>query len=236
MADLSKSSGYVPLAVFLDMNKRYIEYNKAHPTAKAKIIYIDSKRIDYVNAATFENMQYRYDRYKASNGGQMPSIVYFLPADKRVTSPEQDVEEVKRVVGAIQARMEAVLGQFNSFTEFYNKSKGRGYKYYYDDVYTLEQEITRFINKQGLNCSDAAQLFGALAKEMGYSWRYVHVQCQSGGHIRAQIKGKEFSDWTRVDPAACISVGSQYPISRVWCDNNTAYVTTASWILIDDGA
>ena len=47
---------------------------------------------------------------------------------------------------------------------------------------------------------------------MGYEARYVHVQCKEGGHIRGQIKGHEFSDWTRIDPAAALSVNSQYPI------------------------
>jgi hypothetical protein len=228
MGDLSNSAGYIPLAVFLDMNKRYIDYNKTHST-KASKIYIEPKRVDFVDSKTFENMQYRYDQYVAKNG-KKPSVVYFLPASKRTPV------KPSRVVGNIQKQLEEAVGQFNNFTEFYNKSKGRGYAYYFNDVYTLQEEINRYKNKQGLNCSDAAQLFGALAKEMGYEWRYVHVQCSSGGHIRAQIRGKEFSDWTRLDPAACISVGSQYPISRVWCDNNTAYVTTASWILIDDGA
>ena len=235
MADLSKSNGYVPLATFLDMNTRYINYVKKVGTKPSKIYISLAKPVDYVDASTFENMQFRYDNYVKINN-KRPSILYFLSPEKRTSTVTEEVQEVKRVVGTIQGRLEAVLGQFNSFTEFYNKAKGRGYKYYYNDVYTLETEIVRFINKQGLNCSDAAQLFGALAKEMGYEWRYVHVQCSSGGHIRAQIRGKEFSDWSRVDPAACISVGSQYSLGNVWCDYDNAYVTTASWILIDDGA
>lgn len=235
MADLSKSNGYVPLAVFLDMNKRFLAYKKSTGQIPSKIYINISKPIDYVDANTFENMQFRYDNYVKINGNR-PAILYFLAPEKRTTTVTEEVQEVKRVVGTIQGRMEVALGQFNNFTEFYNKAKGRGYKYYYDDVYTLETEIVRFINKQGINCSDAAQLFGALAKEMGYEWRYVHVQCTSGGHIRAQIRGKEFSDWTRVDPAACISVGSQYPIGQVWCDYDNAHLESATWILIDDGA
>jgi hypothetical protein len=221
--DVSKSGGAVPLAVFQDMMNRVAAYVKANGS-NPSIVYLKSGAAgDYVPYTTFADMRDRYAAYK-SNTGNYPALVYYV-----APTPV-------RTVGQIQAQLEAAVGQFNNFTEFYNKSKGRGYSYYYNDVKTLTQEIAAYKNKTGLNCSDAAQLFTALAKEMGYLTRYVHVMCNSGGHIRMQILGKEFSSWTRVDPAACISVGSQYPIGQVWCDYDNAHIETSNWILVDDGA
>ena len=49
------------------------------------------------------------------------------------------------------------------------------------------------------------ELCHALAIEMGYEVEYIHVMCKQGGHIRGQIKGHEFKNWTKIDPAAAIS-------------------------------
>lgn len=222
LVDISKSGGAVPLAVFQDMMKRVDAYVLAKKATPA-IVYVVTGKGDYVPFTTFTDMKNRYNAYKRTTGNY-PALIYY-------TKPVP-----KRTVGALQGQLEAFLGQFNNFTEFYNKCKGRGYSYYYNDVKTLSQEIAALKAKTGMNCSDASQLFTALAKEMGYETRYVHVMCKNGGHIRMQIKGKEFSDWTRVDPAACLSVGSQYPIGQVWCDYDNAHVETENWILVDDGA
>jgi hypothetical protein len=221
-SDLSKTTGAVPLTVFQDMMTRHDNYKKNNGV-EPDIIYIKSGGGDYVTDSCFEDMRKRYDAYKVNNGVE-PSLVYFV-----APTPA-------RVVGPIQGRLEAVIGQFDNFTAFYNKSKGRGYKSYYNDVLLPEQEIQAYINKSGMNCTDGTQLFVMLAQEMGYQTKYVHVQCQSGGHVRMQIYGKEFTSWTRLDPAACMSVGSQYDIGQVWCDYSNAHIETDSWLLIDDGA
>lgn len=221
MADLSKTKGYVPLAMFLDMNKRFKDYNKSHDP-DATIVYLDSKKVDFVTAETFKQMQYRFDQYKLAHNNAMPTVVYFqkpVAMDTTVTPAPTE-----RKVGALQSRLEAIVGRFNTFTEFYNKSKGRGYKYYYNDCKTLEEEIIAYKNKSGLNCADAVQLFAHLAMEMGYKVAYEHCQCKTGGHMRLLIDGKEFGNhgddsrnWKLIDPAACLSVGSQYAIGNVWC-------------------
>ena len=222
MADLSNTNGYVTKARFEDMMLRVAAYINNRGVTPS-LIYIDSSREDYVDWDTYEDMFQRWAAYPGNNGGQWPTKVYF------------QAPTVTRTVGPIQAKLEAFLGQFNSWTEYYNKIIGRGYGYYYNDVKTLDQEIEALKNKTGLNCTDITQLSVELAKEMGYQTKYVKVQCQSGGHIRMQIKGKEFSDWQRADPAAALSVGSQYPLGKVWCDNNTARVVVEPWLEIDDG-
>ena len=133
--------------------------------------------------------------------------------------------------GTIQTACEKLLGTFTTFTEFYNKCKGRGYGNYYNDIKTLAQEYNTIAN---LNCADASQLAYNLAKEMGYSVRYCHVYCtQSGsGHIYLQVAGKELgSNWVKVDMAACMSVGSQYPIGQVWCSDAKISSYDDQWLI-----
>jgi len=221
MQDVSNTDGYVTRAQFEDMMKRVAAFIKRTKTTP-KMVFISIIGKDHVDWNTYADMFKRWVAYRDKNG-EWPTRVYFK------TPP------VIRTVGPIQTKLEAFLGQFNSFTEYYNKIKGRGYGYYYNDIKTRDQAIEALKNKTGLNCTDITQLSGDLAREMGYTVRYVRVQCTSGGHIRMQIYGKEFTEWTRVDPAAALSVGSQHDIGRVWCDNNTAKIIDEVWLNIDDG-
>ena len=136
---------------------------------------------------------------------------------------------------AIRRSLEDAIGTYNTFTEFYNKLKGRGYSYYYNDIYNQSQAIQRLKNKSGLNCSDICQLAYAAAKDLGYSVRYVHIICRSGtGHIQLDVKGKEFgSSWRRVDPAAALQ--SSYSLGSLWCSDGRVIGYDPGWLLSDDG-
>lgn len=136
---------------------------------------------------------------------------------------------------AIRRSLEDAIGTYNTFTEFYNKLKGRGYSYYYNDIYNQSQAIQRLKNKSGLNCSDICQLAYAAAKDLGYSVRYVHIICKSGtGHIQLDVKGKEFgSSWRRVDPAAALQ--SSYSLGSLWCSDGRVIGYDPGWLLSDDG-
>lgn len=136
---------------------------------------------------------------------------------------------------AIRRSLEDAIGTYNTFTEFYNKLKGRGYSYYYNDIYNQSQAIQRLKNKSGLNCSDICQLTYAAAKDLGYSVRYVHIICKSGtGHIQLDVKGKEFgSSWRRVDPAAALQ--SSYSLGSLWCSDGRVIGYDPGWLLSDDG-
>lgn len=221
MGDVSGTDGYVTKAQFEDMINRVLEYVLKTGTIPS-VVFIEPGKENYITFKTCSDMFDRWTTYKTKNG-ILPSIVYFK---KQVPV---------RKVGPIQGKLEVFLGEFNSFTEYYNKIKGRGYGYYYNDVKTRDQAIEALWQKTGLNCTDITQISVDLAKEMGYQTRYVKVQCTSGGHIRMQIFGKEFTSWTRVDPAAALSVGSQFDIGTVWCDNTTAKVVNEKWLEIDDG-
>lgn len=174
---------------------------------------------------TYMDMYHRVLDYQNSHDGVMPQVIGI----------EGPVYGTEPTTTPVKSKLEAGLGSFNTFTEFWQKILGKGYLYYYNDLYTLDQEITRLIACSGLNCTDSMQLSYALGTEMGYEMKYVQVQCNEGGHIRGQIKGNEFNDWTRIDPAAAIDVNSQYPIGQVWCDYDNAHVDSDTWLINDDG-
>ena len=183
--------------------------------------------VDKLEKATYMDMYDRVQKWQETHDGKMPEII-------GINSTAHGTEPAPHT-GSIKARLEAGLGKFNTFTEFWQKIRGRGYSHYYNDIYTLDQEVDRLIKRSGLNCTDSMQLCHALASEMGYEVRYVHVMCKEGGHIRGQIRGHEFSDWTKIDPAAAISTGTRAGIGTVWCDYPNAHIENSAWLNIDDG-
>jgi len=136
--------------------------------------------------------------------------------------------------GTIQTAIEKKLGTFSNFTGFYNKMIGRGYKHESGDTETLSQELSDLAD---FNCSNATQVGVKLAREMGYTARFVHVICKkSGGHIYGEIKGKEFgSNWKKFDLAAAMSVGTKAPLGTGWCFDVTPISYNDAWLESDDG-
>ena len=140
--------------------------------------------------------------------------------------------------GPIQTALEKGLGTFKNITEYCNKIRGQGYGNYYNDVYTQREAIKRIAGKKPVNCSDGSQVTHALALEMGYQSRYVHIKClKSGsGHVFLQMKGKELgNNWINMDTAAIISKESMYPIGKAWCSDGKIIGINESWLLSDDG-
>lgn len=202
------------------MYKRYRAWTDKNHTEPNKIYTVKGGR-DYVTLSRFKDMQRRFDTYWKAHNVQ-PSFVY-------VVRPTPSTK------GPIQKACENILGPFNSITEFYNKMKGRGYGAYYNDVKTLNQEVSTLRN---LNCSDASQVTVLLAREMGYTARFCHVYCtvSGSGHIYSQIHGKELgSKWVKMDLAAAMSTTSMYPIGRVWCSDAPISSYSDPWLETDDG-
>ena len=218
------------LSQYLEMWNRIIKWQNDNNTTRLPN-YVDvgdmNVGVNPIYKDTYMDMYNRVVAYQGSHGGEMPQVI-------GIEGSASNTEPVTPT-GSIKSKLEAGLGSFNNFTQFWQKILGRGYSHYYNDIYTLDQEIDRLIKKTGLNCTDSMQLCYALGTEMGYEMKYVQVQCNEGGHIRGQIKGKEFGDWTRIDPAAAIDLNSQYPIGKVWCDYDNAHVDTDNWLVVDDG-
>lgn len=187
--------------------------------------------VEKVTGAQLIDMAKRMKSWQDSHNGAMPQLIGIegSATPPNIISPPE---------GPIRAYAESKLGKFKSMTEFYNKLLGKGYKYYYNDVKTRKQTLDCVATpnpNDNPNCTDIMQVFHDLAIEMGYQCKFIHVQCEKGGHIRGQIKGKEFSGWTDVDPAAALSVGSRYPIGKVWCDYKNAHIENENWVIKDDG-
>lgn len=124
------------------------------------------------------DMYNRVLEYQNSHDGIMPEII-------DIEGPYNGDSSQPTGECTVQRRLEDGLGKFNNFTEFCQKILGRGYISYYNNVYTLDDEIQWLIGCAGLNCTDNMQLCYALGTEMGYEVRYVQMQCNEGRHIRA---------------------------------------------------
>ena len=219
--DISGDEYKIMQADFVDMRERrdrYIQKEGKEP----EIIYLPPpNQKAYVTLARMEELEKRYDKWTREHDNIPPVYITVNP-----TQPT-------RTVGPIQRGVEAKLGAFSNITQFYNKMIGRGYGAYYNDVKTLNQEIAALSN---LNCADSTQLLVFLSREMGYTARFCHVYCRSGGgHIYAQVMGHELGDsWVKVDMAAAMSVHSKYPIGKVWCSDARISSYNDPWLQSDD--
>lgn len=121
-----------------------------------------------------------------------------------------------------------VFGKVTCIDDAMEKIAGRGYGYYYDDVYSNKQSIDRIKNRQGVNCTDATQMMKHVADGTGKYKKIdcVHVKCRGGdGHVYLKITQKDGSVFYR-DPAAVLDSGD---ITRVWCSDGTVLAINPSW-------
>jgi hypothetical protein len=217
--DISGMVGIILKPTFMAMYDAYM----ACPTCNEIHINQTTKTGDFVTRTKFASLLKIWIAWRDTHNGFRPNYISINKSSPPV------IKE-----GAIQTAVEKTLGKhFTTIRQFYDLCKGRGYSYYYNDVKTLKnEELLR-----NLNCADATQLLVQLAKEMGYTARFVHVMCKSGGHIYAQLKGKELgTNWINVDLAACLSVGSQYAFGKVWCSYAKPVSYNDPWLQSDDGA
>lgn len=124
------------------------------------------------------------------------------------------------------------------YTAFQKKVK---YVLYYNDIYTLEQEISRVENRQALNCTDQAQLAMNLLIDIGYKKSQIRivrgvVTCSNGkayGHVWLQLNLG--NGWFNYDPSAGSAHG--YAIGKLICNNGSPKITNIdpAWAVSDDG-
>lgn len=172
---------------------------------------------------TYVDMANRVSAYEVLNG-RSPNIVYIKKENKTSTStPTLDYFESK-------------FGKCEYIDDAMSKIKGRGYAYYYNSQYNTNTTINRIYNRQGVNCTDSAQLFYRLALDMNnkygrkYEVQFVHVFCQSGtGHIRLRLRSNG-SSWFYRDPSACLDGNN---ITYNWCSNGRVNAYNPSWIFTD---
>ena len=173
---------------------------------------------------TYVDMANRVSAYEVLNH-RSPNIVYIKKENKISTStPTLD-------------KFESKFGKCEYIDDALAKIQSRGYGYYYNSQYNTDTTINRIYNRQGVNCTDSAQLFYRLAYDMNnkygrkYEVQFVHVKCKGGdGHVRLRLKSNG-SDWFYRDPASVLDGNS---IESNWC-SPPAYVIAynPSWIFSD---
>lgn len=226
--DISKSIQAIPVDQFENIISRFEEYTKENKK-EPNICYIDiSTKYRYITKAKYLEMKKRYTEYIKKNNRKPACCYVNLPSATNTTEIQGN--------NFVQKFKDAV-GDFSTFKEAYNKIKGRGYIGYNNDIYSQDVALKRLKNRQGLNCSDSCQLMYALGEAMGLTVRYKHIMCRSGtGHIQLDVKyPKGVTSYTTIDPAAALSVGSQYSFGRVWCANGRLLSYNDGWLMSDDG-
>ena len=127
-----------------------------------------------------------------------------------------------------------VFGNFgNTIDGALKKIAGRGYGYYYDDMYSNKEAINRMNKGKGVNCTDSCHVFYNIMLQLIALKKYkkvecLHIQCSGGdGHVRLRIT---MNDGTKIyrDPAAVLDSGD---VTHNWCSNGSLIATDPSWFL-----
>ena len=116
--------------------------------------------------------------------------------------------EETETVNEVYSYFIKVFGTFdNTIDGALRKIAGKGYGYYYDDVYSNKESINRMKTGQGVNCTDSCQVFYNIMLQLIKLGKYkkvecLHVKCSGGdGHVRLRITLNDGSYIYR-DPAA----------------------------------
>lgn len=135
-------------------------------------------------------------------------------------------EETKSYSEEILEYFESKFGEMSCIDDCLEAVQGRGYAYYYDDLFGNITAINRMYDEDGDNCTDACHVFWHLAVALGYRVEVLHIQCQGGdGHVRLELEREGTGTFYR-DPAACLD-GSD--ITYNWCSNGYLIDTNPDW-------
>ena len=203
---------------YMDMAKRLVKYCDTNKTLP-NYITVNGKKMkvnDYV---------YMFARilvYYATNG-QFPN--YANVNSQAFTKPVVTTNDVYNY-------FVKVFGSFdNTIDGALKKIAGKGYGYYYDDVYSNKTAIDRMKAGKGVNCTDSCHVFYNIMQQLIALGKYkkvecLHIKCKGGdGHVRLRITAKDGSYFYR-DPAAVLDSGV---ITKNWCSNGTLLSVNPSW-------
>ena len=199
---------------YLDMAKRLVKYVESH-NQMPNNIKIGSK---LMRGSDYTYMFSRILVYYDTNG-KLPA--YANVNSKAFTKPTENKDDIYNY-------FVKVFGKVTCIDDAMEKIAGRGYGYYYDDVYSNKQSIDRIKNRQGVNCTDATQMMKHVADATGKYKKVdcVHVKCRGGdGHVYLKITQKDGGVFYK-DPAACLDNGN---INSIWCSNGTVLAINPSW-------
>lgn len=168
---------------------------------------------------TFVSMSKRVAAYECLNG-RSPAIVYLSKDDTTSANKNTLLEKAK-----------SLFGDFNTCTGWLTKISGRGYAYYYNDVYSNENTLQKIYKRQGVNCTDSVELTYNILLGLGYTVQVIHVKCKGGdGHVRIRVKHPKYTNnqWEYYDPAAVLKGEG---VHANWCMDGTILSYDPSWIM-----
>lgn len=168
---------------------------------------------------TFVSMAKRVYAYEISNNNS-PAIVYLSKNDISSKNKSKLLDSVQKA-----------FGKFSTCDEWLSKIQGKGYKYYYNNVYDNNTTLKRIKDKKGVNCTDSTELTYNILISLDYAVQVIHVKCKkSGGHVRLRAKHKKHTNnkWIYRDPAAVLAGNS---ITHNWCMDGTIIAYDPSWIM-----
>ena len=202
-------------ADYTDMAKRYVAYVEKHKQLPNYVEYKSIKIAPHLATGFFAKVL--ANNYPATQNINR----------KWYTKPDEKHNEVYDY-------FVKVFGKFdNTIDGALSKVDGKGYAYYYDDVYSNKQSIDRLKKGQGINCTDSCHVFYNIMLQLIKFGKYkkvecLHVMCSSGGHVKLRIT---MNDGTKIirDPACAISDNGK-GIRCVWC-TNTPIAVNPSWFM-----
>lgn len=153
---------------------------------------------------------------------------------KRMHALTLEKSRVRRVMSDEVREMRRVLGEFKTATQLYTLVSRRcKYKFYYNDQ-TPNREALKKMVTDGINCTDACQLFKPVIEGLGYSVRIEHVKVKCNdnkwyGHYFLRVAGKELASvslpserWTVWDYVSATKTGR--PLGAPCCSRGIQHL------------
>lgn len=153
--------------------------------------YVDGADGTRIYKDTYVDMAKRCSLWEVEHNGSSPKFIWF---EKEASSTGGEV--VKAIYNATGVKITDYKTLFNAF-------KKAVYGYYYNDVYTQKQSLSRLKSKLPINCADLNQLAHAALKELNYEVQIVRgtIKCPTVyGHVWCRVKIDGF--WLNFDASA----------------------------------
>lgn len=240
----------------IKMRSVYTHNNKGYTLSQVKKLIKENKDSKtstwgrwFMDCAIIDNKSYDlFPNYVTGSNGVKYYLNTYVDMNKRVLAwvkahdnqPPKNVRiqgsnsnnTTSQTTDATLQKCYDAFGKFNKIDEFLEKISGKGYALYFNSIYNTNQTINRIKNKQGVNCTDSAQLVYRVALALGYTVQFVHVRCRvSGtGHVRLRLKKKASDDWFYRDPASVLDGDG---VTSNWCMDGSIIAYNPSWVLAD---
>ena len=225
----------VLLSDYKDQAKRIVQYIVQHGQCPNYVTTVRSKKRASAKlfVYTFAKIVVFYNQKK-----QLPNYCVYQtsvftqtnkPSTGKVETPEEVLAYFEKVFGVTIKYIDDVMEILD----------GRGYAYYYDDMYSNKETIDRIKAKKGVNCTDVTHIVHNIGLALINKYkRYkkvetIHVRCSGGdGHVRSKFTNTNGTIFYR-DGACALSANGRGAYCN-WCTSGyTLLATNPSWFMKD---